>query len=47
MDNFKISVLKAEQGGFNYYVNNQWMGWCVSRNSAFKLAMNVVETYQA
>lgn len=46
MESFKIAVLEADNGGYNYYVNSKWFGWSISRNDAFKKAMDVVKQYQ-
>lgn len=47
MNSFKVSVLKADGGGFNYYYNNQWFGWSISRNDAYNKAMFIAKQHQA
>ena len=46
MESFKVSVLEADNGGYNYYVNSKWFGWSISRNDAFKKAMSIVKQIQ-
>jgi len=46
MESFRIAVLEADGGGFNYYVNTKWYGWSISRSDALKKAMFIVKQVQ-